>query len=88
MMGTVIDSETRPTVVQIKRKAYLSTMISLKTKHAICGISFIFCYFLSCIVLKLDFPTSIKDTLCFCILHTLVSTVAMNEFCDITYNGL
>ena len=33
--GTVIDSEVRPTGVQLKRKAKLPTVIGLTTKHAV-----------------------------------------------------
>ena len=31
-----IESEVRPTVVQLKRKAKLPTVIGLTTKHAVC----------------------------------------------------
>ena len=34
--GTVIQSEARPTVVQLKRLAKLLTLIGLTTKHAVC----------------------------------------------------
>ena len=39
LIGTVIESEVRPTGVQLKRKANLSTVIGLTTKHAVrCNI--------------------------------------------------
>ena len=38
--GTIIQSEVRPTVVQLKRSAKLLTFIGLTTKHAVCRITF------------------------------------------------
>ena len=34
-VGTVIESEVRPTGMQLKRKAKLPTVIGLTTKHAV-----------------------------------------------------
>ena len=40
MSGAIIDSEARPTGVQLKRGAKLLTVLGLDTKHADCRIIF------------------------------------------------
>ena len=40
-VGPLIESNARPTGVQLKREAKLSTVIGLITKHADCRITFI-----------------------------------------------
>ena len=40
-VGAIIESDVRPTGVQLKREAKLLTMIGLNTKHADCRIIFI-----------------------------------------------
>ena len=40
-VGAIIESEARPTGVQLKREAKLLTVIGLNTKHANCRIIFI-----------------------------------------------
>ena len=41
LCGPIVESDARPTGVQLKREAKLSTVIGLKTNHADCRITFI-----------------------------------------------